>query len=106
MAGEIRIDVKPKKLRFEAWIGERLVCTSRTPFFDTARVLIAEGEAPQTQIVMVWPNGTVGLRAPVGQAAKLAVWETNWGPRIVLYEEFENNALAKDPQEDLGPSKC
>jgi len=37
---------------YDAYLGDRLVCSSWTPFFDAARVLIAEGHDPEATLVM------------------------------------------------------
>jgi hypothetical protein len=70
---------------FEARVDGRLVCAkSRTPFMDTARVLLAEGCDPDTTIVMRSAGSDFDcLRSTVGAAAKLTVNEA--GPRIVRW---------------------
>ena len=76
--------------QFEAYYGERLLCTSRQPFLDAARVLLAEGADPSATLVMM-RGDTVSLRGPIGRAAKLSVSEaTNDGkPRFVSYRPFK-----------------
>jgi hypothetical protein len=37
---------------FEARLGDRLLCTSRQPFFDAARGLVAEGVDPGAMATM------------------------------------------------------
>jgi hypothetical protein len=54
--------------------GRVLVASSRTPFFDAARVLLAEGVEPAIQIVMRHVgSATDALTGTVGGAAKLTV---------------------------------
>ncbi len=72
---------------FEARVGDRLVCTSRQPLLDAARVLVAEGLDPDSVIVMRHAgSGTVALSSKLGVAARLTVREdktalTSWKAR-------------------------
>jgi len=69
----IRLDVIERDKRdgyFEARIGDRLVCISRQPFLDAARILVAEGVDPTTRMQM-FNRGTPSLAGPIGVAAKL-----------------------------------
>jgi hypothetical protein len=53
-----------------------LICTSRQPLLDAARVLLAEGVVPDTLIEMRHAGADhVALRAKVAAAAKLRVLE-------------------------------
>jgi len=54
-AALIRITITPRRGtpdRFDAYVCDRLICSSRQPLLDAARVLLAEGIAPDTQIEM------------------------------------------------------
>jgi hypothetical protein len=65
---------------FEAWLDGRLLCVSRVPFCSAARVLLAEGVAPETVLQMRHAgSGTVALEAKLGVAAGLTVAEE---PRV------------------------
>jgi hypothetical protein len=69
---------------FRAYLanGRELVKSSRTPFLDAARVLLAEGVDPATRLTML-RGSTESLSAPIGEAAKLKVKETEvYGPRF------------------------
>jgi hypothetical protein len=77
----------PKKWagRFEARIDGRgapapllrLLCTSRQPLLDAARVLIAEGCDPGTTVTMQHADSsTVAMTATLGTAARLTVDES------------------------------
>jgi hypothetical protein len=69
---------------FTAHWGDILLVTSRTPFFDSARKLLEVGADPNDLLVMCHHgSATTSLRARVAVAAKLAVTETNAGPRYV-----------------------
>ena len=61
---------------FDAYVCDRLICSSRQPLLETARVLLAGGIAPDTQIEMRHASADhVALRATVGTAAELRVLE-------------------------------
>jgi hypothetical protein len=76
--------------RFHARVQDRHLCTSRTPFFAAARVLMNEGAEPETPITMSHEGSCiVSLRSTVGQAARLSVEESERsGPRFVPYRPF------------------
>jgi len=58
----------------EARLADRLLCVSRQPFLDSARVLLGEAHDPSTALVMRHA-GTESLRSTIGYAAKLTVKE-------------------------------
>jgi hypothetical protein len=61
---------------FTAYRGDRLLATSRTPFFDSARRLIELGADPADMLTMRHAGSpTVSLHARVGVAARLTVSE-------------------------------
>jgi hypothetical protein len=79
--------------RFMARVDDRTVVTSsRQPFLDTARVLIARGHDPNTVVVMRAStsaqhagSGVYALRGKLGTAARLTVDESKtrfrrWAP--------------------------
>jgi hypothetical protein len=75
--------------------GRLLVKSSRTPFFASARVLLAEGLDPATPIVLLTSDGTPSLSSTVGRAAGLSVSEgEHHGPRIVKHRPMPRNVLA------------
>jgi hypothetical protein len=57
----------------DVYLGDRLLCSdARTPFFDAARVLIAEGHDPEATLVMRHRgSGHDALWAKLGYAATL-----------------------------------
>jgi hypothetical protein len=62
---------------------ERPLCSSRTPFFDAARKLIALGYDPDTTLILCHEGSTTEcLKARLGTAAALSVEETGYGPRF------------------------
>jgi hypothetical protein len=59
---------------FEARIDGRLICTSRQPLLDAARVLLAEGFDPDTYLVMRHlGSADDSLSASIRTAASLTV---------------------------------
>jgi hypothetical protein len=70
--------------RFGATLdGRVLVASSRTPFCDAARVLLAEGVDPATRIVMRHAGSATGaLSATVSGAAQLTVEDGDDSPRF------------------------
>ena len=87
----IHITISPARGgRFHAREQERHLCTSRTPFFAAARVLMEEGADPETPITMSHEGSCiVSLRCTIGQAARLTVEESEKsGPRFVPYRPF------------------
>jgi hypothetical protein len=67
--------------RYMARLGERVICVStRQPLLDAARVLLAEGVAPEARIAMRHEGSPhVALSSTVGKAAKLTVVERDRG---------------------------
>jgi hypothetical protein len=64
----------------------RLLVTSRTPFLDAARVLLAEGHDPASVLQTHRPDRAVwDLRATIGRAARLTVREDNGPPQFAPY---------------------
>jgi hypothetical protein len=98
MVDPIRIVVSPASGRRPdvfsgSWLG-RVLCRSRTPFLDAARVLLAEGVPPETPLEMQWQDtGTVSLRSTVGSAAGLMI---NHG-RFVKYRQSPYASPAVSP---------
>jgi hypothetical protein len=74
---------------FDCWLEEGpLLCTSRQPFLQAARVLIALGHDPVTTLIMRHNHSKVGsLRARLGAAAGLSIDEHN-GTRFVSWKPF------------------
>jgi hypothetical protein len=76
----IEIEVTPHlegrvhRERFEARVGERLLCVSRQPLLDAARLLIREGHDPATRLVMKHAGSTTtAMTTTVGIAARFTV---------------------------------
>jgi len=62
---------------------DRVLCVSRTPFFDAARELLAEGYDPSVTLIMCHAGtDTMSLRAKLGVAARFTVEETDYGPKL------------------------
>ena len=93
----IIIDVVPLPMnpgqqhqRWQAWVGNELVCTSRTPFFSAARVLLERG-TPHDEDMTMRHKGSdmLGLSSTVGAAAKLTVTEGEQdGLRLRKFEPY------------------
>lgn len=78
--------------RFQASVGDRVLCVSRTPFCSAARVLLAEGYDPSAVLIMKDPGSTeIRMQSTVGIAAGLTVRERDDGgrpPHFVKWEPF------------------
>jgi hypothetical protein len=74
--------------RFEARLDgdDRVLCVSRTPFFDAARKLLAQGYDPND--LRHAGSDTDSLRAKLGTAASLTVKETGYGPELEPWKRF------------------
>jgi hypothetical protein len=76
---------------FHAWLRGRLICTSPTPFYESARRLLREGASPAAVLIMRHRGDTHdALRSTVGTAARYTV-EANkhGGLRLRLYRPPE-----------------
>jgi hypothetical protein len=80
----IEVSERERRGKFEARCEGRLLCTSRQPFLDSARALLADGMDPAEVIVMRHHGSTTdALRSTVGAAARLTVEERDFGrPRF------------------------
>jgi hypothetical protein len=103
---EIVIVVEPvdRRGRFAAWLGARqVVRSSRVPFCDAARVLIAERRDPEAIVVMRRRGSDIdALRARLGVAARLTVEEReNRPPRFVPWKPLHvTDGSARTPEDD------
>lgn len=77
--------------RFNARLpdGRELVQSSRQPFLDTARTLIAEGVDPAEKLVMM-RGQTQSLSGLIGEAARLTVKEGGGPPRFVQWSPWSD----------------
>lgn len=73
--------------RYFAHLDGRLICTSKTPFFSSARILELEQVRGATPLTMTHGGSdTVCLTSTVAQAAALMVVENDaHGPRVARY---------------------
>lgn len=77
--------------RFEGRLDghDRVLCVSRTPFFDAARELLAQGYDPNDLLMLRHAGSdTDSLRAELRTAASLTVKETGYGPRVQPWKPF------------------
>jgi len=81
--------------QFEARLDGRLICISRQPLLDGARVLAAEGIDPATPIAMRHEGAAFdALRSTLGVAAKLTAEENEKvGPRFARWKPFPRSAV-------------
>jgi hypothetical protein len=79
--------------RWQAWVGDELICTSRTPFFAAARKLLEHGTVPDEDITMRHKGSDrLCLSSTVGAAAKLTVTEDERvGPRQGKYQPYPSD---------------
>ena len=100
---------------FDAHVNERLICASQQPLLDAARVLLAEGVAPDAQIEM-WHAGAehFALRMRLVTAAKLRVLEgkrdsvrfASWSSfRCIASPTRSGKERANNPKPILAASK-
>ena len=84
---------------FDCWLADGpLLCTSRQPFLQAARVLIALGHDPVTTLAMRHKDSKVeSLRARLGVAASLSVDEHN-GTRFVSWKPFPAEKQVQLPE--------
>jgi hypothetical protein len=73
---------------------ERVLCVSRTPFFEAARKLIAQGYDPGITLTLRHAgSSTDSLRTKLGTAAALAVEETGYGPQLRRWKPYSTLAV-------------
>ena len=100
------ITVKPvdRYGTFAAYLGDRLLTTSKQPFLDAARVLLAEGVDPTTWLSMRhFGSETISLKGTVRAAAKLTVRESSKvGPVLVKWEPFSRDSVEPLVRSDEG----
>jgi hypothetical protein len=108
----IQLTITPRRSTpglFDAHVCDRLICSSRQPLLDAARVLLAEGIAADTLIEMRHAGADhVALRAKVMAAAKLRVLEGQRDTiRFARWSDFEGFNLptraGKDFVNGAGP---
>jgi hypothetical protein len=80
-----------------------LVQSSRQPFVDSGRALIAAGHDGNAVLIMKHASSdTIALKATLAIAAKLAVEEGPNGPRFVPYRTGEKSRVAASPIAESG----
>jgi len=80
--------------KYLAYLGDRLLCESRTPFLTAARILQAEGIPDETPITMSHKGSSVvSFKTTIGIAAGLIVEETETrSPTFRKYRPFPSEA--------------
>lgn len=90
---------------YQAHYDETLLCTSRLPFFDGARVLLSQGYPADTVLTLRHAGqGYVSLRSTIGEAAKLTVIENKrFGPRFTKFRQtaFIRSIIEKREEQHL-----
>jgi hypothetical protein len=85
----VRLDVAKDPTRtvkrgpaYLVFVGDRLLCRARTPFFTAARKLLAEGHPDDTRLVMRHEGSSMtALSSTLRRAASLTVLENErFGP--------------------------
>jgi hypothetical protein len=70
--------------------GEIIVPATRMPFLAACRELVRRGYDPTTRAVMRHAGSTTdSLSGPIGEAAKLTVRDSGWGPKFGPWREGE-----------------
>jgi hypothetical protein len=78
----------------------KILCTSKQPFLDGARKLLARGHDPTTLLVMRWAGAKDwALRGPLGAAAKLTVDEHN--SALAKWKPYSRSAPRKSATAEL-----
>jgi len=81
---------RPGPHRFDAFMGDRWLCRSWTPFLAGARVLAADGVPPETPLLMRHVGSdTIALISTVGAAAALTVREGDGPMRFTRFQSFD-----------------
>jgi hypothetical protein len=77
---------------------EVLVASSRQPFVDSARALVAKGFDPKGTLIMRHSGSdVVALKARLSVAARLSVEEGPHGPRFVPHRTGSKTRVAASP---------
>ena len=89
---------------YVASLGGRELVTSRQPFLDVARVLLAEGVDPDEILIMRWATtGTESLRSTVAAAAALTVEDGRDGvPRFRPWRPYSVGRASPVHSSDWG----
>jgi hypothetical protein len=80
----------PGPAQFDAFLGAKHLCRSWTPLLAGARVLLADGVAPNTVLHMRHTGSDmVALSSTVGAAAGLTVHEGHTPPRFTRFQSID-----------------
>ena len=85
--------------KFETRLDGRLLCVSRQPLLDAARILLAEGVDPQTPLVTrhaasAWHSGQIdAMISTVGEAAKWTVEKREGRTEVRPLEAISRSAV-------------
>jgi hypothetical protein len=80
----------PGPTQFDAWCREIHLCRSWTPLLAGARVLLADGVAPETVLHMRHVGSDmIVLSSTVGAAAGLTVHEGDGVPRFTRFQSID-----------------
>ena len=91
------VELPERRGRFVARLenGREVVRSSRQPFLDAARALLAEGADPADILIMM-RGQTQSLSGPIGKVAKLTVAENDrLGPRFARWEPMTAEKMAR-----------
>jgi hypothetical protein len=95
--------------QFEARLdgNDRVLCVSRTPFFDAARKLLAQGYDPNDLLMLRHAGSDTDiLRAKLGTAASLSVEETDYGPKLRRWKPMPTLAVTPRIAPDDRAATC
>jgi hypothetical protein len=93
--------------RYEARLDDddHVLCVSRTPFFNAARKLIAQGYDPGITLVLRHAGSdTDSLSAKLEKAASLTVEETEYGPKFRLWKPISTLEVSPRNAPPLEPA--
>lgn len=103
----IRIDLVPVRTRpgyYDALLAGRILCRSRQPFYDAARVLLNDGIDYEI-VIEAWHRGSPhpAMRAPIGEASNWAIEETErTGFRRRRWRPFAESRMGRPSASSLG----
>lgn len=93
----IELTIRPAKRAgiYQAHLGGHLVCATRQPFYDSARVLLRAGYHPWLLLSMRHEGSSRrSLTSTIGAAATLTVRESAFGIRTVPYRPWDGELKA------------
>jgi hypothetical protein len=101
---------RPEQFEVRFWGRPEVLCVSRQPILDVARILISQGKPPQTAVALAHASDPtrIALRATIGIAARFDVMSTRFARRKVdleLMPRQQRGSTILTPPDCPAPSK-